>query len=153
MKRNATLDIARLVAAFGIVLFHSKAPGGQFGYAALPFFLMVMIMLAVPSAAHRPFGSFAKDRAARLLLPWLIWSAVYGIFKLANVVLHHKPFSDDFSLSMVLTGPAIHLWFLPFAFLACLMLPGVIWLYPESQRAREPESQRAREPESYPTSP
>ena len=58
MKRNATLDIARLVAAFGIVLFHSGAAGSLIGYAALPFFLQVLIVLGLPAAARQPFGDF-----------------------------------------------------------------------------------------------
>lgn len=124
--------MARLLAAFGIVLFHSGAPGGQFGYAALPFFLMVMLMLGLPGATRQPFARFAADRAKRLLQPWLIWSAIYGAFKLTDLLAHHESFGDEFSLSMVLTGPAIHLWFLPFAFLACLTLPGVARLYPQN---------------------
>ena len=51
MTRNATLDLARLVAAFGIVLFHSGAPGASLGFAALPFFMMLLLVLAFDSAA------------------------------------------------------------------------------------------------------
>ena len=137
MNRNATLDIARVLAAFAIVLFHSGAPGGAFGYTALPFFLMVMVMLALPAATHHPFRRFAADRAARLLKPWVIWSAVYGACKLADVLVHHKAFGTEFSPSMVLTGPAIHLWFLPFAYLACVALAGVTHLFPQKARTAD----------------
>ena len=44
--RNAMLDYARFLAAAGILFFHSGAPGAWIGYAALPFFLMLLICLA-----------------------------------------------------------------------------------------------------------
>ena len=67
--RNATLDFARLAAACGIILFHSGAPGAFIGYAALPFFLMVLIPLALPGASRASFTAFAQNRAARLIVP------------------------------------------------------------------------------------
>ncbi len=128
--RNATLDIARLLAAFGIVLFHAGAPGRSIGYAALPFFLMLLIVLGLPAAAARPFGSFMTNRARRLLIPWGIWSALYGAVKLLEVGFTQKTYAQEFTLSMLLTGPALHLWFLPFAFVASLTLPPLVRLWP-----------------------
>lgn len=122
MNHNASYDYARLIAAFGIVLFHAQAPGGQVGYAALPFFLMVMLVMAVPGAAHQSLRGYTTTRWSRLMRPWLIWSALYGGLKLVEVALTPTTFSNEFTLSMILTGPAIHLWFLPFAFGACLLV-------------------------------
>jgi peptidoglycan/LPS O-acetylase OafA/YrhL len=76
--RNGTLDHARLIAAVGIVVFHSGAPGAWVGYAALPFFLMLLIVLAWPAAERQSLPAFARGRAARLMIPWLIWSCIYG---------------------------------------------------------------------------
>ncbi len=131
MARNATLDYARLVAAFGIVLFHSGAPGRSIGYAALPFFIMLLVVLALPGAAKIPFRSFAATRARRLLGPWLIWSAVYGGLKLAEVAVTGKALTAEFAPWMLLTGPAIHLWFLPFAFVTSLALHPLARLRPD----------------------
>lgn len=122
MVHNATLDYARLAAAFGIVLFHAGAPGASVGYAALPFFLIVMLMLGGPAAARLPFGPYTAARTRRLLGPWLIWSGIYGLLKLADVLASGAPLSQEFAPWMLLTGPALHLWFLPFAFVACLAL-------------------------------
>lgn len=124
MARNGTLDYARLVAAFGIVLFHSGASGRAFGYAALPFFIMLLVVLAFPAAQRSTFPDFIRSRAKRLLVPWLIWSAVYGALKLADVVVTGTPLRHEFAPWMWLVGPAIHLWFLPFAFVASL----AVWL-------------------------
>lgn len=120
MSRNASLDYARLIAAFGIVLFHTGAPGSAFGYAGLPFFLMLLLALAWPAAQRVDFDAYVRSRADRLLIPFFIWSAVYGTLKLAEVLVTGKSLGQEFSASMLLTGPAIHLWFLPFAFVACL---------------------------------
>lgn len=122
MGRNATLDHARLIAAFGIVFFHAGAPGGAIGYAALPFFLILLVVLAAPGAARQGFTEYARGRAQRLLLPWMLWSAVYAALKLAELAVTGATFSSEFAPWMALTGPALHLWFLPFAFAACLLV-------------------------------
>ena len=128
MTRNASLDYARLIAAFGIVLFHSGAPGGAFGYVGLPFFLMLLLVLAWPAAQRTEFDVYVRGRAQRLLIPFVIWSLVYGALKLAEVLMTGKPPGQEFSASMLLTGPAIHLWFLPFAFVASVAVYPLAWL-------------------------
>jgi hypothetical protein len=130
VMRNATLDYGRMIAAIGIVLFHCGGPGAMVGYAGLPFFTMLLILLALPGAGRQSFADFAAGRAVRLLRPWLIWSAFYGSLKLAEVLATGKALSSEFTLSMLLTGPAIHLWFLPFAFLACLAVYPLARLWP-----------------------
>jgi len=67
----------------------------------------------------------AALRARRLLRPWLIWSAVYAALKLAEVAVTGTPMRAEFNASMILTGPALHLWFLPFAFAASLWVYGL----------------------------
>ena len=122
MKRNATLDYARLIAAIGIIVFHVGAPGAAVGYAALPFFLMLLLILAFPAALRQDFASYARSRASRLIWPWLTWSLVYGSLKAAKVIIGGKTVSSEFMPWMLLTGPALHLWFLPFAFIACIAM-------------------------------
>jgi peptidoglycan/LPS O-acetylase OafA/YrhL len=116
--RNASLDYARLAAAFGIVLFHSGAPGGHISYAALPFFLMILIVMACQTARSMPLRGFLASRWSRLMRPWLLWSALYAALKVADALISGQPIGAEFDLWMLGAGPAIHLWFLPFAFLA-----------------------------------
>ena len=125
MGRNGTFDHARLIAAFGIVVFHAGAPGAAIGYAGLPFFLILLVLLALPAAQCMSLRDFAGLRARRLLRPWLIWSAIYGGLKLAEVAITRQPLGAEFTPSMILTGPALHLWFLPFAFAASLWVYGL----------------------------
>lgn len=126
---NASFDYARLAAVLGIIWFHSHAPGGRIGYAGLAFFLLLMVMLALPqitatrSQPHRAPAvlRYAAARGRRLLVPWLIASVFYGGLKLVEVS-QGSSFGAEFTLSMWLTGPALHLWFLPFAFAVSLAL-------------------------------
>lgn len=133
MSRNATLDLARLVAAFGIVLFHSHASGSSIGYLALPFFTMLLIVLTLPAAAKIDFQTYGRGRASRLLGPWLGWSIVYGTLKLAEVNMTGKPLSTEFYPLMLLTGPALHLWFMPFAFVVCLAIYPLAKWHPKTR--------------------
>lgn len=118
--RNGTLDHARLIAAVGIVVFHTGAPGAWLGYAALPFFLMLLILLAWPAAERQDFKSYVWSRWGRLTQPWALWSLIYGVLKLAEVMLTDRTLAEEFAPWMLATGPVIHLWFLPFALAACL---------------------------------
>jgi fucose 4-O-acetylase-like acetyltransferase len=136
MNRNATLDYARLLAAFGIVFFHAGSPGAAVGYAALPFFLLLLVVLALPGTERISFADYLNTKVQRLLMPWLIWSAVYSALKLAELSVTGAPFESEFSLNMLLSGPATHLWFLPFAFFTCIAI------YPLSRLARRMGTER-----------
>lgn len=138
MTRNATLDYARPVAAIGVVVFHTGGAGAEVGYAGLPFFLVILVFLVFPAAVTQPFPTFARIRIVRLMRPWAVWGGIYGALKLTEVWLTGEPFAAEFAPWMLLAGPAIHLWFLPFACAACLML------WPLARRvARLPAAGRA----------
>jgi fucose 4-O-acetylase-like acetyltransferase len=125
MTRNASFDYARLAAVFGVVLFHARAPGAAWGYAGLPYFLLLMGLFVVPTAERVGTADFVRSRARRLLVPWLTWSAIYGTLLVADALANGRPPLDGFAWWMLLTGPAIHLWFLPFAFVIGTLLHSV----------------------------
>jgi peptidoglycan/LPS O-acetylase OafA/YrhL len=114
------LDLLRLVAVGGIVWFHLHAPGYRIAYSGLPVLLVISIALSMARAARQPFSVFASRRAGRLLVPWLFWSAVYGAVLVAQAFWHREPLSSLFQLPMLIMGTSLHLWYLPFAFLASL---------------------------------
>lgn len=110
--RNGLVDCLRLLCAFGIVWFHSQAPGHRIAYVALPFFL---VLLALPSRRG------VQERGWRLLRPWLVWSMVYMLFEIMrSLQAGRQPFAW-LRIEMLLYGPSIHLWFLPFSLLAVLL--------------------------------
>ncbi|WP_281932433.1 acyltransferase family protein [Roseibium album] len=116
--RNGSVDLLRFAGAIGIILFHCGAPGSWFGLAALPMFVMLLVFYGA--------GRALSVSARRLLVPWLIWSGIYAALKIAQSVVTGTPLSDEFVPWMFLTGPSIHLWFLPFSFLflaVCAAMP------------------------------
>lgn len=112
--RNGALDLLRFVGALGIIWFHLRLPGGAFALGALHIFTT----FAVYFGLDRP----TAERARRLLIPWVIWSLIYGALKLADGWVGGQGIKAEFALWMLLTGPAIHLWFLPIAFAVPLLL-------------------------------
>lgn len=116
-KRNGSIDLLRWLGAIGIVWFHMRLPGGWIGYAALPFFVVLLVYFG----PEKPL----RDRAIRLLTPWLIWSAVYALVVLAQALLKGLPLREEFHAWMLLTGPVLHLWFLPFSFLFLVVFRGL----------------------------
>ncbi len=117
---NRALDLARFVAAFGIVWDHARAPYADVGYTALALFLILASFLGMGSFERSGGPGFWVARAKRIAVPWLFWCVVYrGIHE----VVSDEPFailSEPFSL---LIGPSIHLWFLPFDMVALMAIP------------------------------
>lgn len=128
-EHRQSIDLARFMAAFGVVVAHANASSKDWvGHLSLGLFLILTSFLAVQSM-QRANGSYPWfARARRLVLPWLFWSAFFRVLDLA--------FSDDpgrFTLlrepSSLLIGSAIQLWFLPFVMLAmCLIEPAGRWI-------------------------
>ena len=68
---NRALDLARFVAAFGIVWDHARAPYADVGYTALALFLILASFLGMGSYERSGGPGFWAARAQRIALPWL----------------------------------------------------------------------------------
>jgi peptidoglycan/LPS O-acetylase OafA/YrhL len=108
------VDYCRLLAAFGILWFHTETTGYRIGYVAVPFFL---VLLSLPSR------SGLADRARRLLWPFLVWSVIYALARIAPALHSGDDLFGWWKPSMIFTGTSTHLWFLPFAFLCAAVAP------------------------------
>lgn len=114
---RSDIQFLRAVSAFGIIWFHSGISAGkEIAYGGLVFFLIISVFFSVRSKRqHKP-----HERILRLLLPFLIWSLVYGVI---NYAFFGVIFRENYSLlSKILTSPSIHLWFLPFMFAVLVAL-------------------------------
>ena len=121
-QRNGLLDVLRFVAAVGIVFFHLKLPGSILGLSALSFFTVVMCFFAASSTAEDTFQVSFKKLSIRLFWPWIIWSTIYFVAKLANAYVDNTSYLGEFASWMWWTGPSMHLWFMPFAFIVSLLI-------------------------------
>jgi len=123
--RVANIDRLRILAAIGIVWFHTEnAPYRHIAYAGLPIFLLIFCSLLTSHGKDVSTGEFFKRRWNRLMLPWLFWSAVYGLCRVAKAFFtgHAEPIESMFSAETLLAGTSIHLWYLPYAFLWGLII-------------------------------
>ncbi|MEJ2704092.1 MAG: acyltransferase [Sedimentisphaerales bacterium] len=121
--RIASVERLRILAIFGIVWFHSEnASGRSIGYAGLPIFLMLFYALSVRKSKPEDFFVFAKKKARRLLKPWIFWVVVYTVCMVAKQMMEGASVSKVFSNFIILAGPRIHLWYMPFAFLSGLLV-------------------------------
>ena len=122
--RRPALDIARFVAAFGVVVAHVQASISDWiGHLSLGIFLLLTAVLAVQSFART--GAYSvRARFWRLMLPWLFWCGFYWLVnydvsdRAAFFVWPSEPWS-------LLAGPSIHLWFLPFILAAGFLVEPV----------------------------
>ncbi|MGV8954715.1 MAG: acyltransferase [Cypionkella sp.] len=119
------IDLARFIAAFGIVAAHAYAMEEDWvGHSALGLFLVLTGFLAVQSM-QRSGGRYPfVARARKLILPWVFWSLVFRI-----VLLKVNDGPDRFAILTdpwsLLVGPMVHLWFLPFVMLAMVLVEPV----------------------------
>lgn len=112
--RNGSVDYLRFVGSIGIIWFHLHLPGSEIGLAALPMFVALFVCFGL--------GRDIATLNRRLLFPWLIWSGVFGLCKVVQAVISGGAVADEFEWWMVLAGPSIHLWFLPFSYVFVLLV-------------------------------
>ncbi|NRA98818.1 MAG: hypothetical protein HRU32_03190 [Rhodobacteraceae bacterium] len=113
-QRDGGLDYLRFVMAACIIYFHAGLNGATYALSALPAF----VLLSIYFGAGRPLA----DRFRRLIVPWLFWSAVFFALKICDATVSKAPVSSEFEPYMALTGPALHLWYLPFIFAATILV-------------------------------
>ncbi|MEM1374292.1 MAG: hypothetical protein AAGF78_07920 [Pseudomonadota bacterium] len=110
-RKEPSVEFLRYVGAGGIVWFHLSGPVAWIGYAALAIFIVLSVVFALQ-------GGVAWSRR-RVLHLWVFWSLVYGALKALQAVMTSQPLASEFDWWMLLTGPSLPLWFLPFIFVAC----------------------------------
>jgi peptidoglycan/LPS O-acetylase OafA/YrhL len=119
-ERLANIDTLRILAAVGIVWFHTEGvPGRRIGYAALPIFLLIFFSLITRNTHADGTVHFLKRRWNRLMAPWLFWSVVYAVCKSAKAIcmMDMDALRGMLSVESLLAGAHIHLWYLPYAFI------------------------------------
>ena len=84
--------------------------------------MLVFCALIVLHYSEISFKTFLYRRSVRLLVPWVFWSLIYAVAKVSKHFIVHGDQFDSFTLNWFLIGGSIHLWYLPFAFLASIIL-------------------------------
>ncbi|ARN81484.1 hypothetical protein B1812_10835 [Methylocystis bryophila] len=119
--RLPAIEALRVIAAIGIVWFHSGAPGHEFAYTGLSFFLIVSLYFETRRAL--PINSVLQNAVTRYIIPWFFWFLFYGIFRLAAHVPFFPPsYGSAPPLLKILAGTSIHLWYIPYVVLITITM-------------------------------
>lgn len=129
----ANLDRLRVLAIIDIVMYHADYGRPRvLGGVGLPIFLIAAIFLPAQRATLPSWSAVTRPRLRRIGVPWLFWSAVYGLVAVGQTWAASPDagglrWADlPFEPWMVFYGTATHLWFLPFIFLAALAVRAVL---------------------------
>lgn len=120
-SRNANVEVVRFIAAIGIVWFHSPVPYGDIGLAGLSLFFVYLIYFASARSLKMKNLSEVAQVNLHLIKIWLVWCAIYLALKIAQALVQNHPIADEFELWMWITGPALHLWFLPYSYVVIII--------------------------------
>ena len=141
-SRLPALDATRIFATLGVIWFHaieceSLHASGVLGRYSVSFYTLAAILFLVLSSfrRQRSFSAYAVDRLRRLGLPFLGWSVIsfLTLYILNNLGYHID--MPQFSPDLLLDGGTIHLWFLPFLFVASLLVyPLARWMHEKPKR-------------------
>lgn len=106
------IEFFRIVAAFGVVWFHSELEVWRsIAYGGLIYFVILSPYFSMASSRQYVFF----DRVQRIIAPYFFWFVFYLVFLfLANKSINPKNYSLP---SYIMSSPSIHLWFLPFIFI------------------------------------
>jgi surface polysaccharide O-acyltransferase-like enzyme len=119
------LETLRLIAALAVIWIH--VPRSQeLAWTtvccrfAVPLFVASAAYFAV-RAAGKPQSSrqYLLARLQRIYLPFLAWSGIYLLFKLAKARLFPDQPNDFPGVEFFWTGGAYHLWFMPLVLVIC----------------------------------
>lgn len=131
-ERLANVERLRIVAMLEIVTFHVGGAVATDTYRlpvvgglGLPVFLLLNNAFNCTLSERMGTRAFLDLKVSRLLLPWLIWSGIYGGMVLAEKIRHDEPLADAFSPWMIIGGTYTHLWFVPFALFGSLLIAGL----------------------------
>lgn len=117
MERRQSVELVRILSAFGIVWFHTSGIAKDVAYSGLIVFLIVSMYF--PTVAGTAGWSWTA-KAKRILVPWGAWFFLYGLINLWM----GKQFvaMGDGVVSALLAGPQGHLWYMPFIFAMQVLL-------------------------------
>lgn len=143
-ERLANVERLRIVAMLEIVTFHVGGAVGLEEYRlpivgglGLPVFLLLNNAFNCTLAERRGTRAFLDAKVSRLLLPWLVWSAIYAAVVAAERLRHDEPIVEAFlSWRTLLGGTYTHLWFVPFALFGSVAIAAAqAWTRPVSHRS------------------
>lgn len=131
IDRLVVLDAARVLAALGVVWFHTiesadLRASGVLGRFSVAFYSMVGVLFLFEHLERNPdrgFLTYAWGRIQRLYLPFLAWTAVsIGLFAAARATAFPDLHMPALDWNLLVGGATIPLWFIPFMVVAMMLV-------------------------------
>jgi surface polysaccharide O-acyltransferase-like enzyme len=122
-ERCGAIDWLRFIALIEIAGYHSRM--GRIPLLdglGLPLLLVITNLYNCKLTEYRGLLTFLRDKARRLLVPWLFWCAVYGVVLAVKAFRDEIPLTTMFPLRTLVAGTYPHLWFVPFALFAAIVV-------------------------------
>jgi hypothetical protein len=136
---NVGLDCLKVLAAFTVVLIHApnphQVPSWEFALGLLPspnaiFSLVAGILMSSMFAGTVNLGVWMKKRMFRLVVPYLIWEAIYVMLNLVFDMICQRAITighwNRWAMCVFFGAGSIQLWFVAMLFYAQLFVM-VIW--------------------------
>lgn len=137
MKRNTSIDLLRILAAFSVVMLHASAQNWYTTpvattewfiintYDALfrfgvPIFVMISGALFLSSPKAYDIKHLYQHNILRMFILYLTWSFGYGLYDCFKLGFPYLTFADIFR--KMLQG-RYHLWFLPMIICLYMLIP------------------------------
>ncbi len=115
MKRNYTIELMRLLAAYGVVFAHI-IPATDLSQDILPFLSVLVVVPFFCVASLFFFQSRGAElkhlQLSRLAVPFVCWSGIYSLLRYAKSQMSGESFEVSL-LSLLQGGASLQLWFIP----------------------------------------
>ncbi len=110
--RQSAPELARFLCAAVIVFCHVDERVAQHADTALGLFLILSLCLGAQSTGRLSFFGFMAKRVTRILVPWIIFSALFMGLRIVQMGFNDAIVFE--SPVWILVGTSKHLWFLPY---------------------------------------
>lgn len=118
--RNHALDIAKILAAFGVVTLHVKysTPAGAFFNevawpTCVPFFYVASLVFFFKRLPIDAPSVVLSKQLRRVVIPYLVWTLIYIALLQSKAWVVHKPRPLDPVGNILYGESSVHLYFLP----------------------------------------
>jgi surface polysaccharide O-acyltransferase-like enzyme len=151
MQRNTTVDLARVLAAYGVVALHIPFSTRAaewitifFWPLCVPFFYTASLVYFIGAVKKMETSAVVAKTWARIGVPYLAWTVVYvgllliksSLFKGPQAFTLHNPSSFDFWRVFLYGESGVQLYFLPTLVLMQVMALALYLLFAAGSRQR-----------------
>jgi peptidoglycan/LPS O-acetylase OafA/YrhL len=139
--RNNTVDVTKMVAAFGVIIIHlaPSTPAAEtlsriFSSFAVPFFLTIALYFFIARVLSLEWLRVSHLRLDRILVPYAAWTLIYLALRLIKYRVQHRVVHLELVPAIFYGGTAVQMYFLPLLLLFQAQGLSLLLLFRNSRR-------------------